>query len=89
MSAVDKSRDSKSAEVRRVWEVHDERLQLNDAGEAFRLDEALVCGDISRAWFVWSHAAAAALADAYRLAREKGPSLSVGLDWVGVLLGSL
>ena len=28
MSAVDKSRSSKSVEVRRVWEIYDDRLQF-------------------------------------------------------------
>ena len=33
---------------------------------ALQLDESLDAGDVSRAWLVWSGAAEAALADAYR-----------------------
>ena len=73
LSAVDMSRDSKSSEVRGVWEIYDERLQLADAGDVFRLDEALQGGDISQDWLVWSHAAGAALVDAYRLAGGPEP----------------
>ena len=78
ISAVDKSSDSKSAEVRSVWEIFDERLQLIDAGDVFRLDEALQDGDISQAWLVWSNAAEAALVTVW-------PERGLG----GVLLGFL
>ena len=57
LSAVDKSRGSKSVEVQRVWEVYDERLQYMSRQDAFQLDESLASGDISRAWLVWSGAA--------------------------------
>ena len=77
LSVVDKSRDSKS-EVRRVWEIFDERLQLMDAEDALRLAGALQDGDVSRAWLVWSHAAENALADAYCLAG--GPELDRGVS---------
>ena len=33
----------------------DERLQLIDADDVFRLTEALQDGDVSQAWLVWSH----------------------------------
>ena len=32
------------------------------------LDEALLCGDVSRAWMIWSSAAERALADAFQFA---------------------
>ena len=48
LSAVDKTRDSKSAEVRRVWEIFDERLQVVPAEDVLRLDGALLDGDVSR-----------------------------------------
>ena len=79
LSAVDKSRDSKSVEVRRVWEIYDEKLQLIDAGDVFRSDETLQGGDISQAWLLWSHAAEAALVDAYRLAGGPEPERGVKL----------
>ena len=63
--AVDKSRGSKSVEVQRVWEVHDERLLFMSRQDAMQLDESLGAGDVSRAWLVWSGAAEVALADAF------------------------
>ena len=45
--------------------------------DALNLDEALRSGDVSRAWSVWSSAAEAALADAYKFAG--GPVLDRGL----------
>ena len=57
LSAVDKSRDSNPADIRRVWDIYDERIQLIDAGDVFRLNDALQDGDISQAWLDWSHAA--------------------------------
>ena len=65
---LDKSRGSKSAEVQRVWGVYDDRLQFMTRDDALNLDEALRSGDVSRAWSVWSSAAEAALADAYKFA---------------------
>ena len=50
----------------RFWEIYDERLQCMSRQDAVRLDESLDAGDVSRAWLVWSGAAEAALADAYR-----------------------
>ena len=41
--------------------------------DALHLDESLDAGDVSRAWLVWSEAAEAALADAYRF--SGGPFL--------------
>ena len=63
---VDKTRGSKSAEVQRIWEVYDERLQFMSRRDAFLLDQSLGLDDVSMAWTVWSRAAEAALADAYR-----------------------
>ena len=74
---IDKSRSSKSVEVRRVWEVYDERLQFMSRRDASLLDESLGCDDVSLAWLVWSRAAEAALADAFRF--SSGPLPSGGL----------
>ena len=77
LAAVDKGRVSKSAEVQRVWEVHDERLQFMSRRDASLLDESLGRDDVSLAWLVWSRAAEAALADAFRF--SGGPLPSRGL----------
>ena len=75
--AVDKSRSSKSVEVRRVWEIYDDRLQFMSRQDPLLLDESLDAGDVSRAWLVWSGAAETALADAYRF--SGGPVPNQGL----------
>ena len=64
LPAVDKGRGSKSAEVQRVWEVYDERLQFMSRRDASLLDESLGRDDVSLAWLVWSWAAEGDLADA-------------------------
>ena len=65
LPAIDKSRGSKSVEVRRVWEIYDDRLQFMSQQDSTLLSESLDVGDVSRAWSVWSRAAETALADAY------------------------
>ena len=77
LPAVDKTRGSKSVELQRVWDVHDERLQFMSRQDALQLDESLGAGDVSRAWLVWSGAAEAALADAYQF--NGGPLPGRGL----------
>ena len=57
--------------------VQDERLRFISRQDALRLDVSLEAGDVSRAWLVWSGAAEAALADAYRF--SGGPLPSRGL----------
>ena len=42
VAAVDRSRTSRSAEVRRIWEVYDERLGLVQARDVQVLDDALL-----------------------------------------------
>ena len=51
--AIDKSRGSTSVEVRRVWEIYDDRLQFMSQRDAFLLNESLDVGDVSQAWLVW------------------------------------
>ena len=77
LPANDKNRSSNSVEVKRVWDVYDERLQFMSRREVLHLDESLDAGDVSRAWLVWSRAVEAALADAYRF--SGGPLPSRGL----------
>ena len=79
LPAVDKGRGSKSVEVQRVWEVHDERLQYMSRQDALLLDDALGADDVSRAWLVWSGAAEAALVDAYRFSGGPLPSRGIVL----------
>ena len=50
VSAVDKSRSSKSAEVRRIWGIYDERLNLARPGDLGNFEEALAVGDASGHW---------------------------------------
>ena len=75
---VDKSRGSKSAEVQRVWEVYDERLQFISRRDASLIDESLGRDHVSMAWTVWSRAAETALADAYQFSPSKGLVLGRG-----------
>ena len=71
---IDKSRGFKSVEVQRVWEVFDERLQFMSRHDALHLDVSLCADDVSGAWLVWSKAAEAALADAFRFSGGRLPS---------------
>ena len=57
LPVLDKSRGSKSVEVRRAWETDDDRLQFMAGVNAQQLDESLDVGDVSRARLVWSSAA--------------------------------
>ena len=50
VSSVDKSKGSKSAEVRRIWEICDDRLGWISADDACCVDDALASGDVSGAW---------------------------------------
>ena len=77
LPAVDKSRGSKSVEVRRVWEFYDERLQFMSRHDALLLDASLAAGDVSQAWAVWSGAVESSHVDAYRF--SGGPLPSRGL----------
>ena len=68
LPTADKISGSKSAEVHRVWEIYDDRLQFVARLDTLSLDESLDAGDVSRAWLVWSSAGEPALADACRFA---------------------
>ena len=61
MPAVDESRGSKSVEVRRVWEIYDDRPQFMSQQDSILLSESLDVGDVSlflvalplvRVWFL-------------------------------------
>ena len=77
LPAVDKGRSSESAEVQRVWDIYDERLQFMSRRDASLLDQSLGLVDVSLAWVVWSRAAESALADAFRF--SGGPLPAKGL----------
>ena len=77
LPATDNGRVSKSVEVQRVWGVYDDRVQFMSRQDALQLEESLATGDVIRAWLVWSGAAEAALADAYRF--SGGPLPGRGL----------
>ena len=81
LPALDKTRGSKSVEVQRVWEIYDERLQFVSREDALGLDEALLRGDVSCAWMVWSSAAEKALVDAFRFAGGAVPARGLILGW--------
>ena len=88
MPAIDKGRGSKSVEVRRVWEIYDERLQFMSRRDALLLDDSLAAGDVSRAWLVWSGVVETARVDAYQFSGV--PFLVGAWFWVGeVLLSGL
>ena len=57
--------------------MYDERLQFMSREDA--LDEALLHGDVSSAWMVWSSAAEKALADAFQFAGGPVPARSLVL----------
>ena len=86
LPAVDKGRSSMSAEVQRVWEVYDERLQFMFRQDALQLDEALGLDDVSMAWAVWSRAAESALADAFRFSGGPLPARGLVLGRVSAVL---
>ena len=86
--SVDRSRNSKSAEVRRIWDVYDERLGWVDADDAFTVDSAVASGDVSGVWLAWSNAAEEALVDAFCLAGGRVLAC-FGPKCVGFVLGAL
>ena len=51
---ADKSRSSKSVEVRRIWEVYDESLSLVHPAFWEGIRSSLLAGDVSSAWRIWS-----------------------------------
>ena len=53
VSCLDKSKGSKSVEVRRIWEVYDESLSF--IPPFLRgIRSSLLAGDVSYAWRIWS-----------------------------------
>ena len=54
VACSDKSRSSKSVEVRRTWEVYDESLSLVHPAFFEGIRSSLLAGDVSSAWSIWS-----------------------------------
>ena len=65
VSAVDKSRSSKSVEVGDIWEIYCRCLQLVPIADALAMGNAVVSRD-HLAWEIWSAVAERALASAFR-----------------------
>ena len=78
VSAVDRSRSSKSVEVSKIWDIYDHILQFIPVADALAIDDALVDGDPHLAWDRWSTAAERALATAFGM--SGGPVPPQGLD---------
>ena len=82
VSSVDRSRSSRSAEVRRIWDVYGEQLGWVHAEDAISVDRAIALGDVSSAWLAWSESVERALLNAFCLAGgpvpEKGFCLGRG-----------
>ena len=51
-----------------MWETLDEKLQFMAVPDAITLGNALLCGDVSAEWLVWSCAAENAFVEAFRFA---------------------
>ena len=62
---LDKSGESKSVEVMKVWEVSDDRLRFMSAEDSRTLRGAVESREISAAWEIWSYAAESSLIDAF------------------------
>ena len=65
VSCVDKSRGSKSVEVRRIWEVYDESLSFIPPAFWRSIRSSLLAGDVSYAWRIWSFFAEVSLVRAF------------------------
>ena len=57
VSAVEKSRSSKSVEITDVWEIYDRCLQLVPVADALAIGDVVVSRDGHFAWEIWSAAA--------------------------------
>ena len=68
VAVVDKTRSSKSAEVRGIWEVYDKAFEFITVDHAVAIRDALADGNVTAAWTAWSHAAEHVLLHAFFLA---------------------
>ena len=58
---MDKTRTSRSAEVRDIWEIYDKSLEFIPVGHALAIHDASAGRDAHLAWAVWSAPAESAL----------------------------
>ena len=75
---TDKSRNSKSSEVRRVWEVCEEQLQRVPRVWRDHIAMVLGAGDVSEAWRIWSLSAEVSFVRTCLL--TGGPASACGLE---------
>ena len=61
----DKSRSSKSVEVRRIWDAYDESLSLVHPAFWEDIRSSLLAGDVSSVWSIWSFPAEVSLVRAF------------------------
>ena len=67
VAAVDKTRTSKSAVVRDIWEMYDKALEFIPVNHVLAINTALSNRSTVVAWAAWSASAAEALANAFHL----------------------
>ena len=65
VACPDRSRASKSVEVRRIWEVYDESLLSVHPAFWEGVRSSLLAGDVSSAWSIWSFSAEVSLVRAF------------------------
>ena len=65
VACSDKSRSSKSVEVRRIWEVYDESLLSVHSAFWEGVRSSLLAGYVSSAWSIWSFSAEVSLVGAF------------------------
>ena len=65
VSCADKSRGSKSVEVRRIWEVYDDSLSFIPPAFWRGIHSSLLAGDVSSPWRIWSFFAEVSLVRAF------------------------
>ena len=65
VACSDKSRSSRSVEVRRIWDVYDEFLSLVPPAFWEGVRSSILAGDVSSAWRVWSFSAEVSLVRAF------------------------
>ena len=68
LAAVNKTRASKSADVRRIWEVFDKTIKFIPVSLAIAIRDALVERNACAAWTAWSNAAEMVFYHAFCLA---------------------
>ena len=65
VACSDRSRSSKSVEVRRIWEVYEESLLFVHLAFWEGVRSSLLAGDVSSAWSIWSFSAEVSLVRAF------------------------